>query len=80
LDQGLLTVAGVCGAAMLGAQRIAFQLNWMQVDDPRMMATTVAGAGLMGTSLFAQWSTSLCLLAAVWIAVSLFGLGRTLIR
>jgi len=80
LDYDLLTVAGVLGAALLGALGMAVQRNWARADNPAVLAACAIGACLAALSLFTQWNTPLCLLAIVLVGTSVVGLGQAMFR
>ena len=80
LDQELLTVAGICGAALLGALSIAIQQDWIRANTRSVLLACIVGAALIGASLFAQWNTALCLFVIVLGAASLVQLGRLSLR
>ena len=76
----LLMSVGVLGALLLGALHFANQQRWVAADRPAYLVANLVGAGMVIASLPVEWNTATSLLAIVWVALSVFGLGRFLLE
>ena len=78
LNSLLLMSIGVLGAVLLSMLHFANQQRWIAADQPTYLVANLVGAGMVIASLPAEWNTATSLLAIVWVALSVFGLGRFL--
>ena len=71
---------GVLGTAFLIAAYFANQQRWLPSDDWRYPAANLAGALLILVSLFYEWNLPSVVIEFFWIAISLWGIGKSLGR
>ena len=71
-------VVGFLGTALLIAAYFANQQRWLHSDDWRFPATNLAGAVLILISLFYEWNFPSVVIEVFWIAISLWGIGKSL--
>lgn len=71
-------MAGVAGAALIIAAYFANQSGRLRSNDWRFPATNLLGAVLIFASLFAQWNFPSAVIEGFWIAISIYGLVRSM--
>jgi hypothetical protein len=76
----ILTLAGIVGAAIVIAAYFANQQGWLSSDDLRYPLANLVGAALILLSLWGAWNLPAAVIEGFWVAISLYGLTRTLRR
>jgi hypothetical protein len=71
-------MAGVVGAALIITAYFCNQSGWLRSNDWRFPATNLVGAALIFASLFAQWNFPSAVIEGFWIAISIYGLVRSM--
>ena len=70
--------AGVTGAVLVIAVYFATQQRWLSSEDWRYPAVNLLGAVFILISLVAHWNLAAFVIEIFWMAISLYGLGRSL--
>ena len=73
-----LVLAGFLGAAIIIVAFFANQQGWLASADWRFPAANLAGSVLMMGSLVVQWNAPSVAIEGVWMAISAYGLVRSL--
>jgi len=73
-------IVGFIGTAALIAAYFANQQRWLSSDDWRYPFANLVGALLILFSLFFEWNFPSVVIEIFWIAISLFGIGKSLAR
>ena len=73
-------IVGLAGAAIFVAAYFANQQRWLASDDWRYPAANLVGALLILISLFYEWNFPSVVIEIFWIAISLWGFGKSLAR
>ena len=73
-------VVGIVGTAMLIAAYFANQQRWLSSEDWRYPAANLVGAVLILISLWFEWNLPSVVIEIFWIAISLWGIGKSLAR
>jgi hypothetical protein len=76
----ILTLAGIVGAAIVIAAYFANQQGWLSSDNLRYPLANLVGAALILLSLWGAWNLPAAVIEGFWVAISLYGLTRTLRR
>ena len=69
---------GCAGVAVLMGAYFANQQRWLASDDWRYPFGNLVGAVLILVSLFFEWNLPSVVIEILWIAISLWGLGKAL--
>lgn len=77
---GLPTVAGLFGTAILIAAYFANQIGRLPSDDWRFPFANLLGSCLIMSSLLVDWNTPSVVIEVFWIAISLYGVSRSVSR
>jgi hypothetical protein len=75
-----LTIAGLCGAAIVLLAYFANQADRLNSADWRFPLLNLVGAILILLSLTAQWNLPAATIEIAWAVVSAFGLLKRLLR
>jgi hypothetical protein len=75
-----LTIAGLCGAAIVLLAYFCNQLDRLNAADWRFPLLNLIGALLILLSLTEQWNLPAATIEGAWAAVSAFGLLKRLLR
>ena len=75
-----LTAIGLVGVGLIVVAYFASQQGWLSAADWRFPAANLAGSLLILSSLYTQWNFPSAVIEVVWSAISLYGLGRHLLR
>ena len=70
-------ILGFAGAAVLIAAYFANQQRWLPSGDWRYPFANLAGALLILISLLFEWNFPSVVIECFWIAISLWGLGKS---
>jgi hypothetical protein len=70
--------AGLAGTVLVVGAYFANQQRWLPSDDWRFPLANLAGASLILFSLFFEWNFPSVVIEVFWIAISLWGLVRSL--
>ena len=73
-----LVLAGFLGAAIIIVAFFANQQGWLASADWRFPAANLAGSVLMMGSLVVQWNAPSVVIEGFWMAISAYGLVRSL--
>ena len=73
-------IVGFIGTLVLIAAYFANQQRWLRSDDWRFPAANLAGAVLILFSLLFEWNFPSVVIEVFWIAISLWGVGKSLRR
>ena len=73
-----LVLAGFLGAAIIIVAFFANQQGWLASADWRFPAANLAGSVLMMGSLVVQWNAPSVAIEGFWMAISAYGLVRSL--
>ena len=73
-------VVGIVGTAVLVAAYFANQQRWLSSEDWRFPAANLVGALLILISLWFEWNLPSVVIEFFWIAISLWGISRSLAR
>jgi hypothetical protein len=76
----ILTLAGIAGAAIVIAAYFSNQQGWLGSDDLRYPLANLLGAALILLSLWGAWNLPAAVIEGFWVAISLYGLTRSLRR
>jgi hypothetical protein len=71
-------VIGVVGAAAIVAAYFANQQRWLRSEDWRFPFANLVGAALILVSLFFEWNFPSVVIEIFWIAISLYGVAKSL--
>jgi hypothetical protein len=71
-------VIGVVGAAAIVAAYFANQQRWLRSEDWRYPFANLVGAALILVSLFFEWNFPSVVIEIFWIAISLYGIAKSL--
>jgi hypothetical protein len=71
---------GAVGAAIVIVAYLATQRGQLSAEDWRFPLANLVGAVLIVISLFAQWNLPSFIVEVFWIAISIYGLWRSLRR
>ncbi len=71
-------IAGLAGAAVIVAAYFANQQRWLRSDDWRFPCLNFAGSALILISLYFEWNSPSVVIELFWIAISLWGLIKSL--
>jgi hypothetical protein len=71
-------VIGVVGAAAIVAAYFANQQRWLRSEDWRYPFANLVGAALILVSLFFEWNFPSVVIEIFWVAISLYGLAKSL--
>ena len=71
---------GAVGAAIVIVAYLATQRGQLSAEDWRFPLANLVGAVLIVISLFAQWNLPSFIVEVFWIAISVYGLWRSLHR
>jgi hypothetical protein len=74
------TLAGFAGAAVLIVTYFANQQDWLADADWRFPLGNLIGSLLIMVSLTTAWNLPSAVIEGFWSAISLYGLGRRLMR
>jgi hypothetical protein len=74
----LYDIVGIIGTLVLIAAYFANQQRWLPSDDWRFPAANLAGALLILVSLWYEWNLPSVVIEFFWIAISLYGIGKSL--
>ncbi len=75
-----LVAGGFAGAALIIVAYFANQQGWLASDDRRFPAANLLGSVLIFASLFVQWNLPSAVIEAFWMAISAYGLLRSVRR
>ena len=73
-----LVLAGFLGAAIIIVAFFANQQGWLASADWRFPAANLVGSVLMMGSLVVQWNAPSVAIEGFWMAISAYGLVRSL--
>ena len=73
-----LVLAGFLGAAIIIVAFFANQQGWLDSADWRFPAANLLGSVLMMGSLVVQWNAPSVAIEGFWMAISAYGLVRSL--
>ena len=73
-----LVLAGFLGAAIIIVAFFANQQGWLASADWRFPAANLVGSVLMMGSLVVQWNAPSVAIEGLWMAISAYGLVRSL--
>ncbi len=73
-----LVLAGFLGAAIIIVAFFANQQGWLASADWRFPAANLVGSVLMMGSLVVQWNAPSVAIEGFWMAISAYGLARSL--
>ena len=73
----IYNIVGFLGTASLIAAYFANQQGWLPSDDWRFPFANLLGAVLILISLFFEWNFPSAVIECFWIAISLWGLGKS---
>lgn len=73
-------VVGAAGVFLIVVAYLLLQLGKMQGQSLAYSASNAVGAGLILFSLYFEFNASAALIEAFWLLISLFGVGRQLMR
>ncbi len=73
-------IVGFVGAGLLIAAYFANQQRWLRSEDWRFPLANLLGALLILFSLLFEWNFPSVVIEIFWIAVSLWGIGRSIGR
>lgn len=76
----LFTLTGLVGVTMIVVTYFANQQSWLSSEDWLFPAANLAGSLLILASLFHAWNFPSVVIEIIWSAISLYGLGRRLLR
>jgi hypothetical protein len=74
------TAIGLVGVGLIVVAYFASQQGWLSAADWRFPAGNLAGSLLILSSLYTQWNFPSAVIEVVWSVISLYGLGRHLMR
>jgi len=74
----LYDIVGVVGTFVLIGAYFANQQRWLASDDWRFPAANLVGALLILVSLVYEWNLPSVVIEFFWIAISLWGIGKSL--
>jgi len=74
------TGAGIIGTAIIVVAYFANQQDWLSSRDWRFPAANLVGALLILASFYSQWNLPSVVIEIFWVAISLYGLARSLRR
>jgi hypothetical protein len=75
-----LVIAGFFGSALVIIAYFANQQEWLRSQDWRFPLLNLIGAALILASLYAEWNFPSAVIEVFWVAISLYGLARSLSR
>ncbi|HKS88852.1 MAG TPA: hypothetical protein VJR70_05375 [Stellaceae bacterium] len=73
-------IVGIVGASVLITAYFANQQRWLSSEDWRFPLANLLGALLILVSLLFEWNFPSVVIEGFWIAVSLWGIARSLGR
>jgi len=73
-------IVGFIGTLVLIAAYFANQQRWLPSDDWRFPFANLVGAVLILFSLFFEWNYPSVVIEFFWIAISLWGISKSLAR
>ena len=76
----LYNIVGFIGTVLLIGAYFANQQRWLASDDWRFPFANLVGALLILVSLFYEWNFPSVVIEIFWIAISLWGIGKSLGR
>jgi hypothetical protein len=76
----LFTLVGLVGVTIIVVAYFANQQSWLSSEDWRFPTANLAGSLLILASLFQAWNFPSVVIEIIWSAISLYGLGRRLLR
>jgi hypothetical protein len=71
-------LAGILGAAIAILAYFATQKNWLTAQDWRFPAANLLAAILILASLVADWNLASFIIEAFWLAISIYGVSKSL--
>ena len=71
-------LVGFAGAGLMIAAYFANQQRWLPSDDWRFPCLNLVGSALILVSLYFEWNFPSVVIELFWLAISLWGLGRSL--
>ena len=74
------TIAGLVGVGLIVVAYFASQQGWLSATDWRFPAANLVGSLLILMSLFVDWNFPSVVIEVIWSAISVYGLGRYLMR
>ena len=74
------TLVGLVGVMIIVVAYFANQQSWLSSEDWRFPAANLVGSQLILISLFHTWNFPSVVIEIIWSAISLYGLGRRLLR
>ena len=80
MDYSLFDLAGLTGVAMMVIAYLLLQVDRLSSSSVTYLLLNAVGATLVMISLLFQFNLSAFLMEAFWLLISLFGLGKTLLK
>jgi hypothetical protein len=71
-------LVGFAGAAAIVAAYFANQQRWLRSEDWRYPFANLIGAALILVSLFFDWNFPSVVIEIFWVAISLYGMAKSL--
>ena len=78
MSYGWHDLVGNVGVATILASYLALQLGRLRAESVRYSALNAIGAALVLVSLWVDFNLSAFVIEACWVAISLFGMARSL--
>ena len=76
-EHGLYDLLGVIGSFIIIAAYFATQRGWVRASDWRFPLANLIGALLILFSLMVAWNLAAFVMEIFWIAISIYGLVRS---